>query len=158
MKVLEQTPTRLTLKYQPLFNWIFAGLILLFAVGLAIGSLTLFSELPALLLGSLCLLVVALDTANADSVICTFDRTAQRVKIKSRNLFRLTEFEYPLADITAVGQVLGGAQGVVLVIAGENIPLSFRYASIWGGSKEDATIAEQIRNFLNLEAKVPSST
>src|SRR5205085_10365707 len=96
MKVIQQTPTDLTLREQPWVFWIFG---MVFIGGGLYGALTsgqvLFGGLVALI-GVLTILIAA------QRVTCSFDRSTAQFTLTRQGLLGTKRVQHPLHEIVAV--------------------------------------------------------
>lgn len=147
MKVIQQTPTQLTLRERPWGFWLFGMVLMGGGVYSALTSgQVLFGGLVALI-GVLIILVVA------QHVTCSFDRSTAQFTLTRQGFLGTKRVQHPLHEIVAVRvQCDSSGKGrtyrvVVVLDSSEQVPLTSFFSS---GERDKQAIAACIRTFLGL--------
>lgn len=150
MRILEQTPTQLTIQHRPLVNWIAGGFVAAFGL-LAIGiSVATKEKIHPMAIISV---PAGLSVLCSPVVSCTFDRKKERLLLKRHSLIGTKLTEHSLQEITDVQAVTSGPYGIKMIVSGEDIPVNLDQVNFLSKDRKNQAIASNIRNFLNLEPK-----
>lgn len=148
MRILEQTPTTLTVQHRPLGNWIAGGFIA--AVGLLGIGFALTSKDTPVSPSAIIAVPAGLGVMCSPVVTCTFDRKKERLLLKNRSLLGTKVIERSLQEITDIRAVTSGPYGITMMVSGEDIPINLDHINFFGKSKKNQAIASEIRNFIRL--------
>lgn len=148
MRILEQTPTTLTIQHRPLVNWIAGGFIA--AVGLWGIGFAVTSKNTPVSPSAIIAVPAGLGVMCSPAVTCTFDRKKERLLLKNQSLLGTKVIKRSLQEITDIRAVTSGPYGITLVVSGEDIPISLDQINFFGKSQKNQAIASEIRNFISL--------
>ncbi len=148
MKVIEQTPIRLTLRAYPWSAWIVGSIWL--AIGLYF-LFVIFIGAIALFIGLLYLLLVAqIETCYIDKILGLVILTEYGLcgkKVREYAIGAIGTVEVEQYKTRSKGHTRVGYRTVIVLKRGDRVPVTVRYKSC---SKSQQKIADRIRAFIHL--------